>query len=153
MVAVRRYCSLDEASVSAAIKQAGSELRQFVALAEIPMPAEVFIVYRNRQPHTITLEIGLPVEAAVAARVAGDLHATTTPGGTYLERDAEAGMAALLTAETALEAIARRSGATSRGYVWETLPICAIEAWQGHPRGAVRLALDSPAEVQTTARH
>lgn len=149
LVYVTRYCSLDEASVSAAIRQAIAELTQFLSLAGKPAPEHLYLVYRNRQHNSLTVEIGVPVDAETASRAAGELHVAETPSGSYLERPVVAGMDALLASAEELEHIARGSGVQTRPFFWQIFAPATFTPWRGHPAATLR----QPVETGPAGEH
>lgn len=64
ILAVTRYASLEPASISAAVRDGLSEL---LAGSEPRDRIQAFVYFRNRQGSTVTLEIGLPLQAALPA--------------------------------------------------------------------------------------
>ena len=59
MVYLRRFCSMDEASTSAAIRQAVSELDALFSDTEI-LPQNLVVIYSNILGGTVTLDVGVP---------------------------------------------------------------------------------------------
>lgn len=133
-VHVVRYCGLDEASTTAAIRQAVEILDAFVA-AQGASPIEaLIIVYRNRLPGAITLEIGAAVSPAIAEKVGGELIATTTPSGPMVSVAAQPGFAGLLQAADHLTT----GGGSGPTYFWQVFGAEAFRPWRGYPQADVK---------------
>lgn len=64
ILAVTRYASLEPASIGAAVRDG---LHELLAGGEARNHVEAFVYFRNRQGSTVTLEIGLPLQAALPA--------------------------------------------------------------------------------------
>lgn len=145
MVQLVRYCSVDEASLSAALRQAVDILDGFAAARGLPPVEDLIVVYRNRQRDTVTMEIGAPVEADIAETAEGELHAAIAPHGSFITRQVDAGLPNLLAGETELAEIAAAMGASAQPYFWQTFPAAHFRPWQGHPAAKVYLAVPPPA--------
>lgn len=143
MVQLVRYCSLDEASLSAALRQAVEILDAFLETHGQPSVAELIVVYRNRRHDTLTMEIGVPVNAEIAAAANGELHAADAPHGSFIGREVEPGLPSLLAAETALIRAAD-IGVGTQPYFWQSFAPVHFRPWQGHPASKVYLPVLTP---------
>ncbi|WP_297110815.1 hypothetical protein [uncultured Devosia sp.] len=65
ILVVTRYASLEPASISAAVKDGLEELLDGRAPRKRAKPLQIFVYFRNRHRSTVTLEIGLPLNAPV----------------------------------------------------------------------------------------
>lgn len=74
-----RYCGLDEASIAAALRQALGHFAPLVGHAGGSVP--LVIVYRNLMPGAVTLDIGVPLDAAGAVAPEGEVHIRELPAG------------------------------------------------------------------------
>lgn len=119
MLFVTRYCSLEPASVTAAIGQGLHVLDGFIAELAEPAPKEAIVIYRNRLPETVIVEVGYPVSAGVAKRAAGEVKSGKTPGGSMLSIMPAAGLGGLLEAHDRLLEHARRAKLIPGKAVWQ----------------------------------
>ena len=139
MLFVTRYCSLEPASVTAAIRQGMNVLDGFIGGLAEPPPKEAIVIYRNRLPETVIVEVGYPVSASVAKRAAGEVKSGKTPGGSMLSIMPDAGLGGLLEAQDRLLEHARRAKLIPGKAVWQRFS--AKRARLGAERPCVPLCL------------
>lgn len=137
LVHVVRYCGLDDASTTAAIRQAIEILDDFIAAQDCPAASELLIVYRNRLPGAVTLEIGYPVTGAVARNVTGEIAATKTPSGPMASTVTQPGFRGVLDAADRL-AVTRSAEAK---YFWQIFAADDFRPWRGYPLGHLKTPL------------
>jgi len=142
MVYVVRFCGVDEASMSAALRQGVHILDEFLASKGHPAGNQLFVVYRNQLPGTVTLQVGMPVDAVTARSATGELTSGTTPGGSFMTKRIEAGLPNLLTAEAELLQLAKRSRVSCQPWFWQSFPAPDFRPWLGHPRAPVHLPIE-----------
>lgn len=143
-----RFCSLDEASMSAAIRQAVAQLDAFLAAEALPAAQSLIVVYKNRQPQTVTLEIGVPAELGTVHQAAEGVHTGLMPGGASLTVRADPGLAGLLNAEAALARLASKSGHAALDQLWQEFDAASFRPWLGHPPAPLHLAIrQKPAHI------
>jgi len=135
---VVRYCGLDEASMSAAVREAVSELDRLFTGHGLKPAKVLYMVYRNRRPDTVTIEIGMPVEALPNFETSG-LHAGHTPGGQILSGKTAAGVDAMLATVDRLTRSAVRHGLRPADHWWQRFETEAFRPWRGHPVAKVFL--------------
>ena len=136
---VRRFCASDEASTSAAIRQAVERLDSYFAQKGHDLPNTLYVVYRNVQPHTVTLEIAMPAIGPDEFPPDGELQQDTLPVSTRISVDAVEGYAGLLQAEKR----ARSSVAAAANGVelifWQRFDAVQFRPWRGHPQSRLYL--------------
>lgn len=140
-VYVTRFCGLEAASTSAAIKGAIAELDEFLAAVRQPPAETLIVVYRNRLPAAITLDIGVPVPAGIADMAAGSLRSGRSPGGLVVETMPGEGIAGVVAASERLvahAAIGSRDGFRS---TWQRFDAARFRPWHEHPRVPVLLSV------------
>lgn len=144
LLQVVRYCGLDDASTTAAIRQAVAELDGVASALGIE-PAETLIVrYRAPVRDAITLEIGFATAAELAERGHGGVSGSQLPAGPRTHRPVAAGMAGLVAGVRDLAA----RGALA---IWQELPASAFRPWTGHGAGEL-LAVLPTAEIHKSLR-
>ena len=126
MLYVTRYCSLEAASITAAIRQGVNALDALLGELEKPAPAEAVVIYRNRLRETVTIEVGYPLAAAVAKRATGDARSGRTPGGSMLSILPSEGLAGLFTAQDQLLEQARLANLSPAKAIWQVFPLPAL---------------------------
>ena len=126
MLYVTRYCSLEAASITAAIRQGVNALDALLGELEKPAPAEAVVIYRNRLRETVTIEVGYPLVAAVAKRATGDARSGRTPGGSMLSILPSEGLAGLFTAQDQLLEQARLANLSPAKAIWQVFPLPAL---------------------------
>jgi hypothetical protein len=139
MVYLIRYCSVGEASISAAVRQGLPILDEFLTSNGQAHAHQLFVIYRNHLRETVTLEIGVPVDAITAKRAMGELRTGATPGGASMSRRTGNGLSNLLSAEAQLIEMARRSGVACQACFWQSFAPADFRPWHGHPQAAVHL--------------
>jgi hypothetical protein len=133
---LRRFCAADEASTSAAIREAIARLDEYFA-ARGALPGKLLLIYRNLQPQTVTLDIAMPAGQSADAPSGSDLHLGEAPGFTGAETLAGAGFQGLLAAVTEL-------GVPTHGrdhplVFWQSFEAADFRPWTGHPAARVHL--------------
>lgn len=141
MFYVVRHCVLDEASMSAAMHQAVPLLDDALSACDLPPMQELIVIYRNRIPGAVTVEIGVPVDPAAAPAAGGEPALGQSPGGAMLIRVAEPGLAGLLRQETALVETARAAGLKADAFFWQSFSREQAHSWNGHPEARILLPI------------
>jgi hypothetical protein len=141
MLYVVRHCVLDEASISAAMRQALPMLDDTVAARGAGAIGEFIVIYRNRVPGAVTVEIGVPVDLSIDADSPGEPALGRSPGGAMLSRTAIAGLPGLLRREAELVATARAAGLEAGSYFWQSFSHDQTHPWVGHPEAKVYLTI------------
>jgi hypothetical protein len=141
MLYVVRHCVLDEASISAAMRQALPLLEEAVSARGAKATGELIVVYRNRVPGAVTVEIGVPVDLSIDADSPGEPALGRSPGGAMLSRTAIAGLPGLLRREAELVATARAAGLEAGSYFWQSFSHDQTHPWVGHPEAKVYLTI------------
>ena len=141
MLYVMRHCVLDEASISAAMRQAVPMLDEAVLERGARTTGEMVVVYRNRVPGAVTVEIGVPIDPIAAVAEQGEPALGQSPNGAMLSRMAEAGLPGLLRREAELTATARAAGLGAGSYFWQSFSHDQTRPWLGHPEAKVYLPI------------
>jgi hypothetical protein len=143
-----RFCSLDEASMSAAIRQAVAQLDTVLAAEALPAAQSLIVVYKNRLPQTVTLEIGVPLALEAVREAAGGIHTGMAPGGASLTVRADPGLPGLLAADLVLARLAGKSGHMALDQLWQEFDAASFRPWLGHPPAPLHLAIrQKPAHI------
>lgn len=151
MLYVVRHCVLDEASMSAALRQAVPVLDNALSTrGEAPM-RDLIVIYRNRVPGAVTVEIGAPLETSPEAVVPGEAVLGVSPGGAMLSRIADAGLPGLLRREAELAATARSAGLEASPFFWQSFTYAQTHPWTGHPEASIYLPIVPPPASQPAA--
>jgi hypothetical protein len=119
MLYVTRYCSLEPASITAALRQGMDVLDSFVGGLAEPAPTEAIVIYRNRLGETVIVEVGYPVSAEAAKRATGEVKSGRTPGGSMVSIMPDAGHHGLLEAQNRLLEHARREKLVPGKAIWQ----------------------------------
>jgi hypothetical protein len=141
MLYVVRHCVLDEASISAAMRQALPMLDEAVSARGAKAIGELIVVYRNRVPGAVTVEIGVPVDLSIDANGPGEPALGQSPSGAMLSRTAVAGLPGLLRREAELVATAQAAGLGAGSFFWQTFSHDQTHPWLGHPEAKVYLPI------------
>jgi hypothetical protein len=139
VVYLRRFCAADEASTSAAIRQAIAQLDEHFPPGK--PPGELFVVYRNVRPQTMTLDIAMPL-GQTATLTTGD---TLQTGKLDLHYSAEAvaqpGFEGLISAIA--ELAARSSVDEQASHVFfQRFVASQFRPWSGHPLARCMLTVN-----------
>ena len=89
----------------------------------------------------ITLDIGVPVPAAIADKAAGRVRGSTTPGGLAIETMPDAGIAGVLAASERLVAHAAIGASDGFRATWQRFDAAGFRPWHEHPRVPVLLSV------------
>jgi hypothetical protein len=141
MLYVVRHCVLDEASISAAMRQALPILDEAGSARGAKAIGEFIVVYRNRVPGAVTVEIGVSVDLSVGASARGEPALGQSPSGTMLSRTAVAGLPGLLRREAELVATAQAAGLGAGSFFWQVFSRDQTHPWVGHPEAKVYLPI------------
>jgi hypothetical protein len=133
MVYVTRYCGLEPYSLTAALHEAMDALDRRFAELGLPVPAEVVIVYRNRLPESVVLDIGyvLPAAAQVAGR--DDMKLGRTPEGFMLAAPAQYGGRDLFAVHDQLLRQAQLANLSPVNFAWQRFPLKDARLPVEHP--------------------
>ncbi len=141
MLYVVRYCVLDDASISAAVRQAVPILESALASHGAPPMRELIVVYRNRVPGAVTVEIGVPVDLVTDAASGGEPALGRSPGGAMISAVAERGLPELLRRQADLVETACASGLEVEFFFWQQFTRDQVQVWRGHPRAKLFLPI------------
>jgi hypothetical protein len=134
MLYVTRYCGIEPYSLTAALHEAMDVLdRRFRQLGR-SVPDDVVVVYRNRLPESVVLDVGYIVPESAQAEIDDDIKLGRTPEGTMLAARAEFGSRHLFETHDQLVQQANLADLTPLNF-----------AWQRFPRKAALLRIDHPA--------
>jgi hypothetical protein len=126
LVYVVRFCGTEESSVASAIRQGIGILDNFIEQQDAAPPDELVVVYRNRLPNAVTLQIGFPVEQGVANAAAGAVFAGTTPAGPMVSILPGGDLAEVL-------AVGERLPEGTPSLTWQTFRRVHFRPWREHP--------------------
>lgn len=130
IVYVVRFCGTEESSVASAIRQAIGVLDNFLHRQDADEPRELIVVYRNRLPGAVTLQVGFPVAQRIADAAAGEVFAGLTPAGPMIEMLPGGDLEAVLGVGEQLP-----EGHTS--FSWQSFPAADFRPWRTHPSAPV----------------
>ncbi len=139
-----RFCSFDEASLSAAIRDAVAALDLAFDSQGLPASRELVIVYRNDRYGTVTLQVGMPSQQFAAI---GEFHVGPAPAGRMAVAGIDADVQAIQTARATLLGAIAESGETAADYYWKRFDEGAFRPWNGHPAAQIFVPLMGPVAV------
>lgn len=126
MLYVTRYCGTDPSSITAALNDAVGLLdRRFEALGLAP-PEAVVVRYRNRQPESLTIDVGYVLPASVPLGPEIELKAGGTPAGTMISAPSPRGTHEVLGMHDRLLREAARQGLSPGSFTWQRFPYSAL---------------------------
>lgn len=118
MISVVRYCGVERSSIVAGIKNGLTALKRLAS--EIGLePRRAVVIYKNAQPTTVTVEVGIPVPEGLGYRNTGEFKSGRTPGGPALRLPAVAPGPTMIAATDALRRTAREEGLLHEPYWWQ----------------------------------
>lgn len=135
-VYVVRFCGTEESSVAFAIRQAIGVLDNFLQGQHVVDPGELIIVYRNRLPGAVTLQVGFPVEQRIADAARGEVFAGLTPSGPMIEMLPGGQLADVLDVGAGLPE-------DPSSFTWQSFGRSDFRPWREHPSAPVL----TPAEL------
>jgi hypothetical protein len=145
MLYLTRFCSLEPASITAAIRQGVDTLDHFFATAGQPLPKEVIVTYRNRLRETIIVEVGVPASAELAEQAGGEIHRGWTPNGASVSTIPNAGSGGIVEAHDRLLDRARLRGVSPAKVIWQRFALDRPRLGADWPTARVHLAVgDGP---------
>ena len=135
-VYVVRFCGTERSSVASAIRQAIGVLDNFLERLGAGEPHELVVIYRNRLPGAVTLQVGFPVAPRIADAAAGEVFAGFTPAGPMVE----------VLPGGELEEVLDVGAQLPEGHAsicWQTFRPADFRPWREHPSAALLV----PAEL------
>lgn len=126
MLYVTRYCSTDPSSITAAFNDAVHTLDQRFAALGLEPPGDVIVLYRNRLPESLTLDVGYVLPASVPLGPETELKAGGTPAGKMLSAPTPDGAHEVLGTHDQLLEEASRQGLSPGNFAWQRFPHSAI---------------------------
>ncbi len=141
LVYVVRFCGTEESSVASAIRQGIGVLDNFLQRQRAGEPSELVIVYRNRLPGAVTLQVGFPVDQRIANAAAGEVFSGLTPSGPMIEMLPGGDLEEVLSVGARLP-----EGRSS--FTWQTFRQSDFRPWREHPSAPVI----APAELVVATR-
>lgn len=132
MIYVVRYCGEEDASTTAAIRQAIEVLDRYLVSIDEAVGRELIVIYRNRLPGAVTLEVGYPVDQSVAEQASGEIAARPAPSGPMVSTTAGPGFASVLAAERRLTGPLAKAS-RNRSFTWQNFKGSDFRPWRGHP--------------------
>lgn len=142
MISVVRYCGVERSSIVAGIKNGLTALKRLAS--EIGFePRRALVIYKNAQPATVTVEVGIPTPEGLAYRNTGEFKSGRTPGGPALRSAAVASGPAAIAATDALRTTAREEGLLYEPYWWQVFEDTGDVDWADEARG-VNLPVSVP---------
>lgn len=140
MVYVTRFCSFDEASLSAAIRASVALLDQSFERQGLALPHDLFVIYKNHHHGTVTLQIGMPTTQFA---VTGEFQSASGPAGPMLTAAVAPGPAAIEQAHETIVQMIKESGQHAADYYWQRFDEADFRPWVGHPAAAILVPLAS----------
>lgn len=139
MLYITRYCGTEPSSIAAALNDAlGTLDRGFEALG-LARPEAVVVLYRNRLPESLTLDVGYVLPARLVPRPEVELKAGDTPAGTMLSAPSPRGLRGVLGAIDRLMDEASRQNLSPGDFAWQRLPYSALRIQPVHLPGPLYL--------------
>lgn len=142
MLYVTRYCGIEPYSLTAALHEAVDVLDRRFAEFGLPTPDEVVVIYRNRLPESVVLDIGYVVPESTAVETREDLKLGRTPEGAMLAAPAPFGSRRLFEAHDQLVQQAHLADLLPANYAWQRFPRAAARLRPDHPAAPLYLPLD-----------
>ena len=142
LVYVVRFCGTEESSVASGIRQGIGVLDNFLERQRADAPDELVVIYRNRLPGAVTLQIGFPVKQRVADAATGEVFAGVTPSGSMVEVLPGGGLDEVLSVGAGLP-----EGNSS--FTWQIFHQPDFRPWRGHQSAPVMVPADLAAGVAT----
>lgn len=136
LVYVVRFCGTEESSVASAIRQAIGVLDNFLKGQGADEAQELVVVYRNRLPGAVTLQVGFPVAQRVAEAAAGEVFAGLTPSGPMIEMLPGGDLDDVL-------GVGARLPEGRASFTWQSFRASDFRPWRQHPSVPVM----APAEL------
>lgn len=130
LVYVVRFCGTEESSVASAIRQAIGVLDNFLQGQRADEPDELVVVYRNRLPGAVALQVGFPVAQGIADAAAGEVFAGLTPSGPMIEMLPGGNLEEVLS-------VGARLPEGRASFSWQTFRPVDFRPWRGHPSAPV----------------
>lgn len=140
LVYVVRFCGTEESSVATAIRQGIGVLDNFLHQQRAGEPTELVIVYRNRLPGAVTLQVGFPVDQRIASAATGEVFAGLTPSGPMIEMLRGGDLQEVL-------GVGARLPEGPSSFTWQTFDQSDFRPWREHPSAPVL----APAELGVAA--
>lgn len=137
LIWLRRFCSMDEASTSAAIRQAVAQLDRLFS-EEAALPQSLVIVYSNVLARTVTLDIGMPFEALPVLPHGSEFRIAPAPREADAELLAAAGFDGLVAACHALAPLDDSHRHPNLAF-WQKFEARDFRPWTGHPEATLHL--------------
>ena len=143
MLYVTRFCSLEPASITAAIRQGVDALDSFFSKSHQPLPKEVIVIYRNRLRETVIVEVGVPVSEEFANQANGEIHRGWTPSSASVSMVPTTGLEGVLAAHDRLLERARLTDVSPARAIWQRFPLDRPRLSADWPAARVHLAVDA----------
>ncbi len=140
IVRIRRFCSLTDASLSAAIGDAIEHLDMVLADIGVPSADHIAVIYRNRSESTVTVDIAVffdPLSLAAPSELEND----RMPVGPQIAVRTQPGVAGLIEAQSLL--LGELHATEHEAVWWETFSARQFRPWRGRPTAQLHLALRS----------
>jgi hypothetical protein len=139
MLYVTRYCGTEPSSIAAALNDAVEVLdRRFEALG-LARPETAIVVYRNRLPESLTIDVGYVLPARPALPPEVELKAGNTAAGPMLSLPSPPGFRGVLGALDRLTDEASRQGLSPGDCAWQRIPYSALRIQPVHLSGLLYL--------------
>jgi hypothetical protein len=139
MLYVTRYCGTDPSSIAAALNDAVGTLDDRFEALGLARPEAAVVLYRNRLPESLTIDVGYVLPASLALRPEVELKAGDTPAGTMLSAPSPHGLRGVLGAIDRLMDEASRQGLSPGDFAWQRLPYSALRIVPVHLPGPLYL--------------
>jgi hypothetical protein len=122
MVYVTRYCSTEPSSIAAALNDAVQMLDRWSEGLGLARPEAAVVLYRNRLPESLTIDVGYILPASPSLRPGVELKAGNTPGGAMLAAPVTLSPREVLGTHDRLLDEAGRQGLSPGNFVWQRFP-------------------------------
>lgn len=132
MISVVRYCGVESSSIVAGIKSGLAALKRLAW--EIGLePRRAVVIFKNVQPTTVTVEVGIPVPEDIAYRNTGEFKFGRTPGNLTVLSPAGAPGPITITITDVLRRAAEDEGLPHEPCWWQVLDNTGDLDWTKDP--------------------
>ena len=133
MIYITRYCGVDPSSLTAALREALDTLDKRFAELGLPVPEEVVVIYRNRLPESVVLDVGYLLPESAEVETDAEMKRGATPEGLMISTPAQYGSRDLFDVHDRLLRQARLANLLPMALAWQRFPLQAARLRPDHP--------------------
>ena len=142
MLYVTRHCGLEPYSLTAALHDAIGVLDRRFAELNLPVPEEVVVVYRNRLPESVVLDIGYALSPSAQVVGSDDLRLGRTPEGAMFAAPAQFGARELFEVHDQLLRRTHLAELSPAAFSWQRLSLQNARLPTEHPASLLFVPAD-----------